>query len=85
MQIMVVVQKCPEGHSAPVNTTCNSSPFRSDSGHRLDNRGVSSQGMGIAGHIAACSADPPLDRWNGWVNCPLSSGMMKLGFSLHSA
>jgi hypothetical protein len=39
-------------------------------------------GMKIAGPIAVCSADPPLDRWNGWVNCPLSSGMMKLGFSL---
>jgi hypothetical protein len=86
MQIMVVVQRGPEGHGARLSSCEHNlqlEPFPIWSGHLLDNGGrLVSGGMKIAGPIAACSADPPLDRWNGWVNCPLSSGMMKLGFSL---
>jgi hypothetical protein len=83
-----VVQRGPEGHGARL-TSCEHNlqlePFLIWSGQLLGNRGgLVPGGMKIAGPIAACSADPPLDRWNGWVNFPLSSGMVKLGFSLTS-
>jgi hypothetical protein len=60
-----------------VNTICNSSLFRFSLGNR---GGLVSGGMKIAGPIAVCSADPPLDRWNGWGQLSAVIGDDEAGF-----